>query len=89
MQQMGPLSKMMGMLPGFSSEMFAGNEPDIQRRMRYMMTIFESMTKYELQSDGKLFQNEKSRLVRIARGSGTTTTDVEMLLAQYKQVAQL
>lgn len=88
-QQMGPLSKIMGMLPGFSSGMFAGTEQETQQRMRRMMTIFESMTAYELDSEGKMFSSEKSRLVRVARGSGTTTAEVEMLLAQYKKFGQL
>jgi signal recognition particle subunit SRP54 len=88
-QEMGPLHKIVGMLPGFSSEMLAGTEQETQQRMRRMMTIFESMTAYELDSEGKMFSSEKSRVVRVARGSGTTTAEVEMLLAQYKKFGQV
>jgi signal recognition particle subunit SRP54 len=88
-RQMGPLGKIMGMLPGLSSDMFAGTEQQIQRRMRRMMTIFESMTREELDSEGKPFINEKSRLIRVARGSGVTLAEVDLLLAQYKQFSQM
>lgn len=43
----------------------------------------------ELDSDGKLFDKQASRIVRIARGSGTTVHEVEELLTQYKRFAEM
>lgn len=87
--QMGPISKVMGMMPGLSSDMFQGSEADMTSRLRRCMTIMDSMTKQELDSDGKIFSNHPGRKLRVARGSGSMPEDVEILLAQHKKFAQL
>ena len=43
----------------------------------------------ELDSDGKCFVNEPSRLTRIARGSGTSVRELEELLSQHRVFAQM
>lgn len=46
----------MGMLPGFGADMMPqGAEQEGQRRLKRQMTIMDSMTNDELDSDGKLF----------------------------------
>jgi len=47
------------------------------------------MTDKELDSDGKLFVQQPSRMTRIARGSGTTVREVEDLLTQHKVMANM
>jgi signal recognition particle subunit SRP54 len=42
-----------------------------------------------LDSDGKIFETNPSRLLRVASGSGAPTYEVEALLAQHKQFAQM
>ena len=37
--------------------------------------------------DAKIFANAPSRVLRIARGSGTSPMEVELLLTQYKTMA--
>ena len=77
---MGPLSKVMSLIPGMSSDLLGGgNDEDGGKRMRKCLTIFDSMTKNELDSDGKCFLVNKanqqasstaiSRIRRIAKGS--------------------
>ena len=87
--QMGPISKVMSMLPGLSSDMFKGNDQEVTRRMRRFMAIMDSMTEGELDSDGKCILTQRTRIQRISRGSGTFAEEVEELLAQYKKFAQL
>lgn len=87
--KMGPISKIMGMIPGFSSEMFQGSEKDVSGRMKRFLAIMDSMNNAELDSDGKVFNTQPNRLVRIARGSGTFVPEIEELLSQYKKFAQL
>ena len=93
---LGPISQVMGMMPGFTSDMFKGSEAESQNRIKRFMTIIESMSVGELDSpDAKVFSqlaNEKGthpRIVRIARGSGTSIPEVEMLLVQYKNFAAM
>jgi signal recognition particle subunit SRP54 len=43
-QKMGPLGKVMSMLPGIPQELIAGTEQEGTRRFKRMMTIMDSMT---------------------------------------------
>lgn len=86
---MGPISKMMGMLPGFTPEMFKGSEKEASHRIKTFMVIMDSMHHAELDGDGKCFQAQPNRLDRIARGSGCHPDQVQELLAQYKQFASI
>lgn len=80
--KMGPLTKLMSMLP---TSMF-GMAPDQsqiemhQKRLRKWKVIMQSMTKEEL-NDPKIIKSK--RISRIARGSGTTEDDVRELIKQY------
>jgi signal recognition particle subunit SRP54 len=84
---MGPLSKVMGMLPGMSPEIInAVGSEDGANRLKKFTVIMDSMTEQELDSDSKLFYNQPSRVYRVARGSGATVQDMNELLVQYKMV---
>ena len=49
----------------------------------------DSMTDRELDSDIKIFNVQKTRLVRIARGSGCTLRQVEELMQTFKPFQRL
>lgn len=84
---MGPLSKVMGMLPGMSPEMLSAVGDDQgNNKLKTFMCIMDSMTASELDSDAKMFYESDSRLYRVARGSGATVVEVQQLLMQYKMV---
>lgn len=87
--QMGPISKVMSMMPGMTSDMFQGSDAEMGDRLRRCMIMMDSMTSNELDSDGKLFNHQPSRVIRVARGSGSSLADVEMLLLQHKKFAQM
>ncbi|KAK3845541.1 MAG: signal recognition particle 54 kDa protein [Linnemannia gamsii] len=82
--KMGPLSKVMGMMPGIPPELLAGTEAEGGNRIKRFMCIMDSMSGQELDGEGKEFADQPKRLVRVARGSGTTVAEVETLLQQYK-----
>ncbi|CAG8505263.1 876_t:CDS:10 [Paraglomus occultum] len=82
--KMGPLSKMMQMMPGMSELNFEGSDELGAQRIKRLMTIMDSMSNAELDSDGKIFIHQPVRIVRVARGSGTTVREVEELLMQHK-----
>lgn len=87
--QMGPMSKVISMLPGLNADIFKGSDADVSRRMKRFMAILDSMTQKELDSDGKVFHAQPTRIRRVSLGSGTFPVEVAELLAQYKQFAHL
>ncbi|TKX26842.1 putative signal recognition particle protein-1 [Elsinoe australis] len=85
--KMGPLSKMAGMIPGLGGMMQGMDDEDGAMKLKRMLYICDSMTEKELDSDGKIFVDQPTRMTRIARGSGTTVREVEELLTQQKMMA--
>jgi signal recognition particle subunit SRP54 len=76
---MGPLKKLMGMVPG------GINVPDdamenAERKLDSWRVIIQSMTKEEIE-DPKLVDSSRAR--RIARGSGTLDKEVKEMVNQY------
>lgn len=85
--KMGPLSKMAGMIPGMSGMMQGMDDEEGSTKMKRMIYICDSMTAKELDSDGKMFIEQPTRMTRIAHGSGTSVREVEDLLTQHKMMA--
>lgn len=78
-QKMGPLKKLIGMVPG------GINLPDdametAEKKLDSWRVIIQSMTREEVE-DPKLVDSSRSR--RIARGSGTTEKEVKEMINQY------
>ncbi|KAL8948573.1 MAG: hypothetical protein Q9222_005241 [Ikaeria aurantiellina] len=88
-QKMGPLSKMASMLPGLGQTMQGMDDAEGAMKMKRMLYIFDSMTETELDSDGKMFVDQPSRMTRVAHGSGTSVREVEELLSQHKVMGQM
>jgi signal recognition particle subunit SRP54 len=80
-KKMGPLSGLVGMLPGLPKEI-RNTEID-DGMMGPIEAIIHSMTPEERQNPSMI---NGSRRLRIANGSGTSTTDVNQLLDRFKQV---
>ena len=80
LQGMGPLKKIAAMLPGLSDKLKDQDMEATQERLRKFRVIMDSMTDEELE-DPKVIKS--SRIVRVARGSGTSPKDVRELLKQY------
>jgi len=87
--KMGPLSKMASMIPGLGQMMGGMDDDEGSMKMKRMIYICDSMTTKELDSDGKMFVEQPSRMTRIARGSGTSVREVEDLLSQQKVMADM
>ena len=83
-KKMGPLSSVLGMLPGLPKEVRSASVDD--RDITRVEAIIRSMTRAE-RDDPNLING--SRRMRIAQGSGTTTTDVNNLLRQFKEMQKL
>ncbi len=77
---MGPLKKLVSMLPGMPGMGDKVNMEESQEKLRKFKFIMDSMTEEEME-DPKLIKS--TRINRIARGSGVEAKDVRELLKQY------
>lgn len=83
--KMGPLNKVMQMVPGLSNlPQLQGNEGSA--KLKVYINIMDSMTDQELDNSKLL---NASRIARIARGSGRSTKEVSELLVQFKQFEKI
>ncbi|EPY51308.1 signal recognition particle subunit Srp54 [Schizosaccharomyces cryophilus OY26] len=87
--KLGPLSKMASMIPGMSNMMQGMNDEEGAIRMKRMLYIVDSMTEQELDSDGSAFIEQPSRVLRVAKGSGTSVLEVEETISQVRIFAQM
>ncbi len=85
LRTMGPMSKMLGMLPG-AGQMKQQLDNLDERELDRTAAIVYSMTPQE-RRDPKLLNG--SRRARIARGSGTTVTAVNSLVNRFEQAQKL
>ncbi|GAB3122592.1 signal recognition particle protein [Glaciibacter psychrotolerans] len=85
LRNMGSIKKMMGMLPG-AGAMKAQLDNFDEREIVRTEAIIQSMTKAERVTP-KLLNG--SRRLRIARGSGSSVTEVNQLVARFEQAAKM
>ncbi|CAN5625426.1 signal recognition particle protein [soil metagenome] len=83
-RKMGPLSGIIGMLPGVPKEV---KDADIgEKELNRVEAIIRSMTTEERRRPELI---NGSRRLRIANGSGTSTSEVNNLLKQFKEMAKM
>lgn len=82
LKQMGPLSQVLGMLPGMNSKILSNVEVD-EKKLVHLEAIIKSMTPQE-RRDPSIING--SRRKRIAAGSGTTVQEVNALLKQFEEM---
>lgn len=87
-RSMGPISKVMGMLPGMSKMQMQGmlDNEEVESRISKVEAILNSMTITERERPKIL---NASRKKRIARGSGVEVRDVNDVIKQYRQMQKL
>ncbi len=78
--KMGPLSKLFSMIPGMPGTLSEEQIEETQGKLRKFRFIMDSMTDAEKESPKSI---KSSRILRIARGSGTDPKDVKELLKYY------
>lgn len=87
-KKMGPITKVMGMIPGFSKLQMQGmvDDQEVEGRMKMVEAIINSMTIKERNNYKILKASHKKR---IAKGSGVTVKDVNDLIKQYRQMQKM
>ena len=84
LKKMGPLSGIMGMLPGMPKEMKNAEIGDDQ--VKVTEAIIRSMTREE-RANPEIING--SRRTRIAKGSGTEVSDVNRLIKQFLEMQKM
>jgi signal recognition particle subunit SRP54 len=87
-QQLGPLGKVLDMLPG---QLTGGmsqqvNPAQMEQQLSRTQAILNSMTREE-RDNPKILNGSRKR--RIAAGSGTTVQEINQLLRQFRQMKKL
>ena len=85
MKNMGPLDKLLGMMPGVNAKALKDINVD-EKKIAQTEAIIKSMTMKERQKPEII---NYSRRKRIAEGSGTTLTQVNALLKQFEQMQKM
>ncbi len=84
-KKLGPLENLLKLLPG-AKKMGLSNVKVDPKKMSHTEAIILSMTPYERKHPEIL---KASRKMRIAKGSGTTVTEVNQLLNQFEEMKKM
>src|SRR3954465_4630710 len=84
-RRMGPLSNLLGMMPGFAGEKLKGVKVD-EREIDRIEAIILSMTPEERRRPELI---KGSRRLRIAKGSGTNVQQINGLVKQFGQMRKM
>jgi signal recognition particle subunit SRP54 len=85
-RKMGPISQIMGMIPGMDRMRGQINQEEAEQRMKRVEAIINSMTAKERENPKIL---NASRRKRIATGSGVEVRDVNEVLKQFRDMQTL
>jgi signal recognition particle subunit SRP54 len=91
MGELGSMDKILEMIPGLgkAKEKIPKEQLEQQeQKLKKWEHIAKSMTPEE-KNNPELLEKQTSRISRIAKGSGTTTTDVRTLIKQYKMLQEM
>ncbi len=83
-QNMGPLDKLLGMIPGIGAQM--KNIKVDEKQFKRIEAIINSMTPEERRNPRII---NMSRKKRIARGSGTSVSEVNKVLKRYEEMRKM
>jgi signal recognition particle subunit SRP54 len=85
--RLGPLQKVMGLIPGMSSLTEMMGDVDPEQDMKRLFGIIDSMTPEERRTPSKTI--DQSRRRRIAAGAGVEPHEVNELVKQFDAMAQI
>ena len=91
MNQMGSMDKILSMVPGLGGAMAKVPKSELAKqelKMKRWKNAITSMTEEEIENP-EILEKQTSRIGRIAKGSGTTTTEIRTLLKQYKLIKDM
>jgi len=84
-KKLGPLNKVMGMIPGMSQMTEAIGDEDVEKEMKRFVGMIDSMTPEERRHPSRVI--DQSRRRRIAAGAGVEPHQVNELVKQFDAMA--
>jgi signal recognition particle subunit SRP54 len=87
MKKLGPMQKVMGMIPGMSAMSEKLGDVDAEDEMRHFAGIIDSMTPDERRNPSRVI--DQSRRRRIAAGAGVEPHEVNALVKQFDGIADI
>ena len=91
MSSIGSFDKIISMVPGLGNvkdKIPEGMMEKQENKVKHWKSAIKSMTKEEKENP-ELLEKQTSRIQRIAKGSGTTTSDIRALIKQYKLLHEM
>ncbi|MEM4331059.1 MAG: signal recognition particle receptor subunit alpha [Candidatus Pacearchaeota archaeon] len=91
MNQIGSFDKLLSLIPGFSSASDKISKEELekqQEKIKRWKYAIQSMTKEERENPD-LLEKQTTRIQRISKGSGVTTSEIKEMLKQYKIMRDL
>jgi signal recognition particle subunit SRP54 len=86
MKKLGPLAQVLDMIPGMGQQLKGVDVNQAESQLKKTEAIIHSMTVAERRDPDVL---NGSRKRRIARGSGTTVQDVNVLIKQFREMQRM
>lgn len=84
-RRMGSLKSLLGMIPGMGQMMKNVDNELLDRELKKVESMIQSMTKAE-RADGSVISNDGKRRDRVAKGSGRTLKEVNDMVRQFDQM---
>jgi signal recognition particle subunit SRP54 len=85
--RLGPMNKILGLIPGMGRLTEMVGDADVDRDMRRLVGIIDSMTAEERRNPSKVI--DQSRRRRIAAGAGVEPHEVNELVKQFEPMAAM
>ena len=89
LQNMGPISSIMSMVPGMADMIPKGGEEQGTKRMKSMMVLMDSMTDAELDAPNASKIFNVKRMERVCRGAGRLPSEMITLLEEHKRLGKM
>ncbi len=91
MESLGSMDKILGMIPGMGKAKEKIPESQLEQqqvKLKRWKHAINSMTQEEIENP-EILEKQTSRIQRVAKGSGTSTSDIRMLIKQYKMLKEM
>ena len=89
LDSIGSFDKIMGMIPGLGKAKIPDSAMQTQQeKAKHWNHAINSMTEEEIENP-EIMEKQTSRLQRISKGSGTSTSDIRALIKQYKMLKEM
>jgi signal recognition particle subunit SRP54 len=89
MESVGGMDKLMSMIPGLGkAKIPEAAMQQQQEKVKLWKHAINSMTKEEVENP-EILEKQTSRMNRIAKGSGTTTSEIRALIKQYRMLKEM